>query len=202
MTYLCGMGKATVTRQFIIGRTAPVFNTKGYNGTTLNDLTEATGLTKGSLYGNFENKEEIAIAVFHYSMEKVREIARLKMEKVSSSKDKLLALLDFYSQYVFSSPIPGGCPLMNNAVEADDNHSFMKKAVATEIKRTIDSIASLLIRGKKEGEFKGSINEREIANLFFCSIEGAIIVSRVSSSDTAMKSVANFNRNLIKQITK
>src|SRR6185295_10429149 len=113
------MGKATLTRQFIIGKSAPVFNTKGYDGTTLNDLTEATGLTKGSLYGNFENKEEIAIAVFQYSMEKVREAARAKMEKARSSKEKLTALLDFYSQYVFGSPIPGGCPLMNNAVEAD-----------------------------------------------------------------------------------
>ena len=191
-----------VTRQFIIDKTAPLFNTKGYNGTSLNDLTEATGLTKGSLYGNFNNKEEIAIAVFHYSMERVREAAGLKMEKVQSSKDKLLALLDFYSQYVFSSPIPGGCPLMNNAIEADDQHAFMKKAVAAEIKRTIDSITSLLVKGKKEGEFKSSINEKEIANLFFCSIEGAIIVSRVSSSDTAMKSAVSFNRTLLKQISK
>ncbi|HMG89402.1 MAG TPA: TetR/AcrR family transcriptional regulator [Chryseolinea sp.] len=196
------MGKATVTRQFIIDKTAPLFNTKGYNGTSLNDLTEATGLTKGSLYGNFDNKEEIAVAVFYYSMERVREAARLKMEKAKSSKEKLLALLDFYSQYVFSSPIPGGCPLMNNAVEADDQHVFMKKAVAAEIKRTIDGIAGLLAMGKKEGEFKSSINEKEIANLFFCSIEGAIIVSRVSSSDAAMKNAVSFNRNLLKQISK
>jgi TetR/AcrR family transcriptional repressor of nem operon len=196
------MGKATVTRQFIIDKTAPLFNSKGYNGTSLNDLTEATGLTKGSLYGNFNNKEEIAVAVFYYSMEKVREAAGLKMEKAQSSKDKLLALLDFYSQYVFSSPIPGGCPLMNNAIEADDQHVFMKKAVAAEIKRTIDGIAGLLVKGKKEGEFKSSINEKEIANLFFCSIEGAIIVSRVSSSDVAMKSVVSFNRTLLKQISR
>jgi TetR/AcrR family transcriptional regulator, transcriptional repressor for nem operon len=196
------MGKATVTRQFIIDKTAPVFNTKGYNGTSLNDLTAATGLTKGSLYGNFDNKEQIAIAVFHYSMERVRETANQKMEKARSSKDKLLALLDFYSQYVFSSPIPGGCPLMNNAVEADDQHVFMKKAVAMEIKKTIDVITGLLVKGKRDGEFKNSINEKEIANLFFCSIEGAIIVSRVSSSDVAMKSVASFNRNLLKQISK
>lgn len=196
------MGKATVTRQFIIDKTAPLFNSKGYNGTSLNDLTEATGLTKGSLYGNFDNKEEIAVAVFYYSIGKVREAASLKMEKASSSKDKLLALLDFYSQYVFSSPIPGGCPLMNNAVEADDQYPFMKKAVAGEIKKTIDLIAGLLAKGKKEGEFKSSINEREIANLFFCSVEGAIIVSRVSSSDAAMKSAVSFNRNLLKQISR
>jgi len=195
------MGKAVLTRQYIIGKTAAIFNTKGYNGTTLQDLTDATGLSKGSLYGNFTNKEEIATAVFQYSMEKVREAALLKMEKAQSTKGKLAALLEFYAQYVFSSPIPGGCPLMNNGVEADDQHLFMKKAVAGEIKKTIHLISSLLARGKQRGEFKSSIDEKEIAMMMFCSIEGAIVVSRVSSTDAAMKIVVNYNRNVLEQIS-
>jgi AcrR family transcriptional regulator len=52
------LSKAGRTRQFIIETTAPIFNTKGYEGTSMSTLTEATGLTKGSIYGNFENKEE------------------------------------------------------------------------------------------------------------------------------------------------
>jgi hypothetical protein len=45
---------------------------------------------------------------------------------------------------------------MNNAVEADDHHMFMKKAVATEIKRTIDHMTDTSCSRKKEGEFKCS----------------------------------------------
>jgi AcrR family transcriptional regulator len=62
------MSKSERTKNYIIEKAAPIFNTKGFAGTSLSDLTEATGLTKGSIYGNFENKEEIAIQVFKYSI--------------------------------------------------------------------------------------------------------------------------------------
>jgi len=58
------MSKAERTKQFIIERTAPIFNSKGYAGTSMNDIMNATGLTKGSIYGNFENKDEVALAAF------------------------------------------------------------------------------------------------------------------------------------------
>lgn len=143
------MTKALRTRQFIIDKTAPVFNTKGYAATSLQDLTNATGLSKGALYGNFNNKEAIAIAAFQHSMEKVREAAGAKLDKAVRFRDKLISLFEFYVQYVFNSPIPGGCPLMNTAVEADDFNKFMKKTVASEINKTINFIAGLIEKGKR-----------------------------------------------------
>ena len=59
--------KSARTRQFIVEKSAPIFNKKGYSGTSLHDLTEATGLTKGGIYGNFENKDEIAAAAFEFN---------------------------------------------------------------------------------------------------------------------------------------
>jgi len=194
------MSKASRTRQFIIDKSAPVFNTQGYAGTSIKDLTRATGLTKGAVYGNFRDKEEIADAVFHYSMDRVREAARVKMAMPEKCKDKLLSLFDFYAQYVFNSPIPGGCPIMNNAVEADDYHPTIRKAVLTEMRKTTTSISELLEQGIKRGEFRPDIKPGDLALLFFCSIEGAIVVSRVSSSDVAMKLVVGHCRSIVEQI--
>ena len=64
------MNKAEKTKSFIIEKTATLFNTKGFAGTSLNDITEATGLTKGSVYGNFKNKDEVALAVFEFNTKK------------------------------------------------------------------------------------------------------------------------------------
>ena len=50
------MSKADRTKAFITEKTAAIFNKKGYAGTSLTDMTGATGLTKGSIYGNFEDK--------------------------------------------------------------------------------------------------------------------------------------------------
>lgn len=195
------MKKSTRTRQHIISATAPVFNKQGFQGTSLSDLQKATGLTKGSLYGNFSDKEEIAKEAFYYAMRQTRAFVLERMNGKSTARGKLVALLSFYADHVFNPPIPGGCPLLNSAVEADDFNLPMKKAVAEEIAHTIRSIARLLEEGKRNGEFRTDFKAKELAIVFFTSVEGAIMVSRVSGSNLAMKIVVRHCKNLLDQIT-
>jgi TetR/AcrR family transcriptional regulator, transcriptional repressor for nem operon len=173
----------------------------GYEGASLSVLQEVTGLTKGSLYGNFSDKQEIATEVFRYSMAKVREFVSGKIEGKKTAREKLIALVSFYADYVFNPPIPGGCPLLNHAVDADDHHSFLRETVASEIDRTIRFIASVLDEGKKNGEFSREIKSLELATIFFTSIEGALMVSRVSNSDVPMKIVVRHCKSILDTIT-
>jgi AcrR family transcriptional regulator len=195
------MSKAERTRQFIIEKTAPLFNSKGYVGTTLTDLTEATGLTKGSLYGNFTDKDEIAKEAFRFSVKKVKEMVRMELDEVSTNKKKLIALLEFYAKYVFNPPVPGGCPLLNTAIEADDHYTTMRKIVARELMETIDFIDSLLKKGVKAGEFLSGIRTREIAYTLFCSVEGALMFSRVERSDEPMDIIVRHCKKILESIS-
>src|SRR5262245_44336033 len=86
------MSKAKNTKSYIVEQTAPIFNKKGYTGTSLTDLTEATGLTKGALYGNFKNKNEIALAVFDHNIEMVKEIFFGRDVSFTNSIDQLIAI--------------------------------------------------------------------------------------------------------------
>ena len=92
------MSKSENTKAYIIERTAPVFNKKGYTGTSLADLTEATGLTKGALYGNFKNKDEIALAVFDHNAALVKEFFFGRHVSFSNPLDQLLAIPDQVKQ--------------------------------------------------------------------------------------------------------
>ena len=53
-------------------------------------MTEATGLTKGSIYGNFENKEEVALAVFDYNYGKVNQLIQQRIQREETYYDKLM----------------------------------------------------------------------------------------------------------------
>lgn len=183
------MRKSERTRAHIVAVTAALFNTRGYDGTSLAELCRATGLTKGALYGNFASKEELAEAVFRYSIERMRAHGRQFLAGAASNHQKLNALLGFFSRFVLDTPVPGGCPLLNTAVEADDHRTSMKQATAAELEKSVADIELLLNRGKKHGEFRKNFNSRRMAMRFFCSIEGAIMLSRVSSSEEAMKAV-------------
>jgi TetR/AcrR family transcriptional regulator, transcriptional repressor for nem operon len=195
------MSKAERTRQLIIEKTAPLFNSKGFDGTTLSDLTEATGLTKGALYGHFADKEEIAAAAFKYAVDKIRELAYRDLQGVSSYKKQLQLLLDFYAKYVNNPPVAGGCPLLNTAIEADDHRLSMRKKVSRELVAAVDFIALLLTKGKRAGEFNKSIKARELAYSFFCSIEGALMFSRVERSSEPMEIVVRHCKNVLEQIS-
>lgn len=196
------MTKAERTRQYIVEKTSPLFNRKGFYGTSLSDMTEATGLTKGSLYGNFRDKEDIATAAFRYSVSKVKALVNEHLKDVLSCKDQLLALLNFYAEYVFKPPVPGGCPLLNTAVEADDSHASMRRVVTAELMSTVDFIAGLIARGVETGEFRKDCNPRELAYVMFCSVEGAIMFSRVERSREPMDIIVNHCKQLIKQISR
>ena len=63
------MSKGEQTRQAIIEKAAPLFNQRGFEGCSMADIMEATGLEKGGVYRHFSSKEELAAAVFRYSMQ-------------------------------------------------------------------------------------------------------------------------------------
>src|SRR5471030_203647 len=116
------MSKAEQTKAFIIEKVAPIFNMKGYAGTSLTDMTEATGLSKGSIYGNFANKDEVALAAFDHNLKTVQGTIKKEMNKLDTIKEKLLVYVHVYNDYVKHSFPVGGCPILNTAIEADDTH--------------------------------------------------------------------------------
>src|SRR3982750_2907777 len=107
------MTKAEKTRNFIVEKTARIFNMKGYAGTSLSDLTEATGLTKGSIYGNFANKDEVALAVFDYNLAKLNTGVNTAIAGSTTAAEKLLKMANFYRSKFKNMVTAGGCPIMN-----------------------------------------------------------------------------------------
>lgn len=196
------MTKADRTRQHIIEKTAPLFNRKGFEGTSLADLTTVTGLTKGALYGNFQDKDEIALEAFKYSVGKVREMVRCELEGSVSCKEQLTALLNFYAKYAMTPPVPGGCPLLNTAIEADDHRLSMRRVVVKELVHSVNFIRDLIQHGIEAKEFRPDIVPSEIAYTFFCAVEGALMFSRVERSREPMDIIIRHCKIILEQISK
>lgn len=193
--------KAERTRRHILEKAAPLFNRKGFDGTSMADLEKETGLTKGALYAHFGDKETLAAEAFVHATMEVKGCIDAVLKPVTTYKGKLVALLDFFSRYVLEPPIAGGCPLINTAVEADDHRHSMRPVVSGEIIHVVESIALLLKKGIRAGEFRKDVNVRELAYTFFCSIEGAIMFSRVERSQEPMRIIVNHCKNKLDQIT-
>lgn len=195
------MSKAEQTKAFIIEKIAPVFNRKGYAGTSLNDMTEVTGLTKGSIYGNFANKDEVALKVFDYNHSTVTNKINAAVAAKANAVDKLLAMASFYSTGCKELFTNGGCPILNTAVEADDSHPLLKKKAADSIKSWKKNIEAIINKGIDKKEIKPSVNAAEFATTFIALIEGGIMMAK-ATGDMGMlnNSITRINKIIMTEL--
>jgi TetR/AcrR family transcriptional repressor of nem operon len=186
------LSKAERTRQYIIETTAGIFNTKGYAGTSMSDITEATGLTKGSIYGNFGNKEDVALAAFDHNYANVSAVIQQRIRAAKTFHDKLMVYAQVYDQYTRNNLFPqGGCPILNTAVEADDTNSLLKDRAAQAIMKWRRSVQNLMQGGVDAGEFKDGLDISRLALSIIAMLEGGIMISKVTNSQACLDKIMN-----------
>jgi AcrR family transcriptional regulator len=83
------MSKGEKTRQRIVAEAATLFNERGFEGGSMADLMEATGLEKGGIYRHFSSKETLAAAAFDFAWQAATHVRMHDLDSVSNSVDKL-----------------------------------------------------------------------------------------------------------------
>ena len=175
---------AGTTKETILQKSGVLFNTQGYKATSSSHITDATGFTKGAIYRHFTSKDDLEIeTLIHLSgimNSKVRD--RVKKNK-STAGGKLRAVIQFFESYISDPPVEGGCPLLNAAVEADDAHPQLRKTALEILNGLRTSLISILEKGIYYKQLKRKIDKELYATLFIASLEGAIMMSKLSGND-------------------
>lgn len=193
--------KAERTTAYIIETVAPIFNKLGYVGTSMSDLTEATGLTKGALYGNFENKESLAMAAFEYNSKKLLGKIDEKLNNGGTSLQRLFTLTDFYRHYDEFTETLGGCPIVNVGIDAKNNNAQLLAATKETIKTIEGKIALVLENGAKNNEIKLPVTPLQFAKQLFTMIQGAITMATITGDRKyLLNTVAYLDQLIIKEI--
>ena len=194
------ISKSDKTKQFIIEQTAPIFNAKGYAGTSLTDLTNATRLTKGSIYGNFENKDEVALAAFDYNFNRVTLYIRERILAADNSIERLLVYPKVYRDFLKIPFLKPGCPILNTSTEADDTHPKLKEKAANALAFWKASIENQIKRGIERDEIKEETNPTEVALILMSLIEGAIMIAKVTGKSNDLRTTMNFLEKIILEL--
>jgi AcrR family transcriptional regulator len=174
------------TRQLIIEFAAPIFNKKGYAGTSMSDLTAATGLTKGSIYGNFKDKDDVAVHAFQHNIDLIFDFFSKELEAAGSTLDKLLAYPRGFRKVYRMILAYGGCPILNTAVEADDTHAVLRKMAVDVLAKWKKSITSLIDKGKSEGIIERATDAHNAAEILIALMEGGSVLSKVTGEESYM----------------
>jgi AcrR family transcriptional regulator len=177
--------KAEKTKLFILETASPLYNVKGISGVSIDDVLEATKLTKGCLYGHFNGKDDLSEQVVDFSLKKMSQKLAGIVSQGKTAKEKIFLYLDFHRDPL-DTYISGGCPIFNTAVEADDHFSSIKTKVATVLKSSLQGISTILKDGIANGEFSKELNADVFAFKILSAVEGAIVISRTIDSKKLM----------------
>ena len=170
--------KAEQTAKYIVETVAPLFNQKGYAATSMSDITQATGLTKGAIYGNFENKETLAIAAFKKNANDLLKKVGAHQELSSDPLEKLYLITDFYRNYYQVSKQMGGCPILNIGVDAAHQDTELLAQVQRLVNKTQEHIVKLVQWGQDEGKVRSDVDPQSFARFLYTRIQGAIFMSQ------------------------
>ena len=181
------MSKAEATKARIIQQSAVVFNQKGYAGSSMADIMQATGLKKGGIYNHFASKDELALAAFDYAVslisQRIWSVVRTKRNAV----DRLDALVSSYLTYIDDPPIVGGCPILNTAIETDDTDSPLRDRALAAINSWRSLIVKIVEKGIKKGEIEATVEADTIATIIICNIEGAMMMSKLEKNPVHLR---------------
>jgi len=181
------MTKGEQTRRKIVQAAAPIFNKRGYEGSSLNDLMEATGLKKGGIYRHFSSKEKLAVESFDYTWEASWNARLLHMDEKANGIEKLKQLIANFVNH--RSPVAGGCPILNTAIDADDGNPVLRARAAKALRSWLSRLQTIVDQAQARGETQRGVAPQAVTTLIVASLEGALMMSRIQRNDDALRRV-------------
>ena len=179
------MSKGEQTRQAIIEKAAPLLNQRGFAGCSMADIMEATGLEKGGLYRHFSSKEELAAEVFRYAMQTAFDARSIGDQPRLNAVAKLRLMVQRFVSV--PSPLPGGCPLLNAAIDTDDGNPTLRTLVQDALAKWKARIRKIVQNGINDGQISPSVDAHSVANLIISTLEGALMIVRLEGNRRALQ---------------
>ena len=190
-----GMSKGDQTRQRIIEQAAPLFNKRGFAGCSMQDVLEATGLEKGGVYRHFSSKEDLATAVFAWSLEQAIKTRTDGVDEAGDAVEKLKAIVRRFVEE--PSPIAGGCPLLNTAVDADDGNAALRRLVRKAFADWRGRLAALVTEGMADGVIRRDADPARVADTIVAALEGGLVLSRLDGNREALRNAEQSLREML-----
>jgi len=167
------MNKGSITKQKIINESLQLFSVKGYYHTSMNDILEATHLTKGGLYGHFKSKEDIWHTVYEEAVTIWKEIVFKDIQLIDDPIKRIQkALENDLKIYLGGNVFDGGCIFLNMLVELSGQSSLMSHCVLEGIMGFSRLIRTWLIEADEKNLLKPDLDFNEIADFIVTALNG------------------------------
>jgi AcrR family transcriptional regulator len=141
---------------------------------------------KGGIYNHFAGKDDLALRAFDYSVGLVRQRFADALAGKRHAVERLLAIVGVFHDIVDDPPVPGGCPVLNTAVESDDTHPALRARARATMDDWYGLVHRVVAKGVERGELRPESDPDMVATLLISTLEGAIMMSKLYNDSAHM----------------
>lgn len=174
------------TKEQIIAAAVETLHQKGFNGTSVQDITEAAHVPKGSFYNHFDSKETLAVeALERYWQKVLNGLAALGDEKIPAVV-RLKRYFQYLNDVACQAEYRTGCMIGNMSAEMPDQSRSVRERLAVLLAAWSRSIESCVREAQADGTVRRDMEARTIAMFLLNSWEGAMMRAKVDKDAVAL----------------
>jgi TetR/AcrR family transcriptional repressor of nem operon len=182
------MGRPRAFEQdVVVDRAMEVFWRKGYRGTTPQDLIDAAGIGKGSLYNAFGSKREL----FRLALDRYRDQQATLVDEALAApgpiKERLASALETIIDLNFADPDRRGCLAVNTAAELAGFDEAATDQVRAMFERTTEVFLAAIRLGQASGELRKDNDPEVVATHLLTTLVGVQLLSKTADDPERLK---------------
>jgi len=162
-----------------------LFTERGFNASSVKDITDAAGVPKGSFYNHFRSKEALAaeiVTAYGNGTTDRAVLTNANVPALTRLKKHFAALNEYFSR------CNEGCLVGKFMAEVSDDTPQLRENLIGVLSLWGEQISSAIADGQRQGSIRKDLKADDLAAFLIDSYEGAVFRTRVEKSPRALKS--------------
>lgn len=173
-----------------------VFSERGYQATSISDLTEATGLTAGSIYKAFNDKRGLFLAAFNRYWSVRNAMIMQRIAPLTTGREKIRAVLAHYAEHSHGTEGKRGCLVVGGANDLALLDTEAAQRVSDVFDANLQRLKGQIVAAQADGSLRADLDADIAARSLLCLTMGMRVVGKTGQTteedmqavaDTAMK---------------
>jgi TetR/AcrR family transcriptional repressor of nem operon len=183
------MAKANVKEQ-IVTTSMELLHSKGFNATSVQDITDAAGVPKGSFYNHFASKEALGLEVVQRYVDAVGALAAVLKDRTLTPRQRLQRYFDGMIGANRNNDYNYGCMLGNFSTELSNQIPAMRTAMREAFDGSSSLLAMVIAEGQQDGSIGRTLPAADLAGFINDAWQGAVVRAKAAHSSAPLERFA------------
>lgn len=176
-------------REKVLEVASSIFQKKGYNGTSIDEILKATGLSRSSLYDSFKDKHNLYLQALEFYNNAEKNIYETVDQKKLNGVEKIEFLFRQVVNHLINTPDDNGCLMVNAAAEMSKQCEKTARFICNNKEHMHELFTGWLTEAQNDNVIKLSNPAKSYAPFLFNALCGLKVLSQSGATKTELNNV-------------